>query len=300
MSKDLEITARNLGSLTLAKYCPRCLWYLLRLRFHAPFNSFGAGIFNAMERAERAVVTYYLDDRGCLPKEFSPFCDCTARIEYPNHWSKFRYQHESGVILYGVPDDIFKLEDETLCVLDYKTAKAKGNDDPFHGQYEVQVVGYANIAEVGLGLGTVALGGLLYWEVQTDDVLTDPKSHYDSKTLYVPFKPSTVEITINYGILDPLLKEAKKVWKTSTPPDGADGCSDCKKLDLLFALEQGIEAHDAWELRRSSFRDARSQVLSRGLRRQGRRKQALQELAELGDLMFQEDGVTANWEFLHG
>lgn len=161
------------------------------------------------------------------------------------------------MILYGVPDDIFRRKSGSLCLLDYKTAKAKGNDDPFHSQYEVQVVGYANIAEVGLALGTVTLGGLLYWEIQTDNILAEPEGHYKSGGLWVPFKPSTVEIEIYYAILDPLLKEAKKVWKVSTPPEGADGCSDCKKLDLLFAFEQGIEAQDAWTLRMLNFRDAR-------------------------------------------
>jgi hypothetical protein len=261
------------------------------MKFHPPFNSFGAGIFNALESAERAVVLHFIEEEGKLPREFSPFCDCTAMIEYPKHWSKFRYTHKSGVVLYGVPDEILLLKDGTLCVLDYKTAKAKGNDDPFHSQYEIQVVGYANIAEIGLNLGTV------YWEVQTDAVLQAPEEHYDSsKTLYVPFKPAALEIEIDYSLLDPLVKEAKKVWATTVPPSGRDNCKDCQKLDALFALEQEVECEDAWMLKSMAFTDQHASIIGRHYMLRSRRLQALSELIKFDDRQLDSESMAANWE----
>lgn len=299
MSSQIAITARNLGSLTLDKYCPRCLWYLLRMKFHPPFDSFGAGIFYALEKSEKAVIGHFLESDGCLPKEFAPFCDCVERVDYPTHWSKFRYEHESGIILYGACDDIFRLKDGTLCVCDHKTAKNKGADDPFHGQYEVQVVGYSNIAEIGLELGTVTRGVLMYWEVQLDDLLNDVSGHYKQKTMSVPFIPKPLEVTIDYSILDPLLEEVNKVWETGVPPEGREGCGDCKKLDLLFAIEQEAEAQDAYMLKMfGSFRDTRNEIMGRVFRRRTRRRSALEELSQSEEHAFASDGLAGNWEFL--
>src|ERR1700752_2624190 len=101
----LEITPRNLGGILLKHFCKRCFCYLLKMRFHAPFNSFGAGIFNSMQRIEEAVVGHYLEKDGCLPKQFAPLCECTSRVEFPRHWSSYRYTHKSGVVLYGQPDE---------------------------------------------------------------------------------------------------------------------------------------------------------------------------------------------------
>ena len=150
LNTDIRITPRNLGSICLDGYCPRCFKYLLIQKFHPPFNHFGAAIFSDMQKSQEAVIGFYLDRDGCLPKEFSPFSDCSSRANFPRHWSKFSYTHESGVILYGAPDEIFHRKDGTLCVVDLKTAHCKKGKDPFRGQYEVQVVGYADIAE-GLG-----------------------------------------------------------------------------------------------------------------------------------------------------
>lgn len=55
-------------------------------------------------------------------------------------------------MLYGQPDEVLNRKDGTLCIIDHKTAHAKGLDDPFHAQYELQVIGYGAIAE-GLELG---------------------------------------------------------------------------------------------------------------------------------------------------
>lgn len=81
---------------------------------------------------------YYLDKDGCLPKQFAPFCDCKERTECSKH---FRYTHESGIVLYGSPDQVLNRKDDSLCVIDHKTAHPKGNNDGFYNQYEPQVIG---------------------------------------------------------------------------------------------------------------------------------------------------------------
>lgn len=298
---ELAITPRNLGSLRLKHYCPRCLFYLLRMRFHPPFASFGAGIFNALQRVQEAIVGHHLDKTGGLPREFPHFCDCCSRIEFPKHWSKFRYTHESGVILYGQPDEIFQLKNGSLCVIDHKTAKNKGVDDPFHGQYETQVVGYSNIAEVGLELGTVSEGGLFYWEVQTESVEADPAAHYEKPAVCVEFIPKPLEVTIDYAMLDPLIKEVQDIWNTREAPGGRDGCADCKKLHVLLGIQRDLEARDAkWLKDFGDLQEVRNQVIEPGYRRIKAYADALHELETMGDAAFDPNGIPTNWEFFPG
>jgi hypothetical protein len=297
MSDELSITPRNLGSISLAVHCPRCFFYLLRMRFHPPFNSFGAAIFNDMQKMQEAVIGAFLETKGSLPKEFSPFCDCSSRADFPHHWSKFKFTHETGVILYGAPDEIFVLKSGDLCVIDHKTAHNKGHDDPYHGQYRVQVVGYANIAE-GLHIGTVTLGGLLYWDAQRDTVLTSPSDYYSKGVLTVPFIPKPLEVKIDYSILDPLLKEALTVWNADNPPDGRSGCKDCKKLDFLFGIEQQMIAKDAALLRKHpQVMSLRREITVRDYNRNVRMLDAMQELRQNGESIFEPEGMVANWEF---
>lgn len=100
---DLAITPKRLGQIQMATYCARCFWYLLRLKFHPPFDHFGGAIFKKMEQIQMAIVGNLLDNDGRLPDEFAPFCNLVSRVDYPRHWSKFQYQHKSGVLLYGEP-----------------------------------------------------------------------------------------------------------------------------------------------------------------------------------------------------
>ena len=54
-----------------------------------------------------------------------------------------------------------------------------------------------------LGLGDVTLGGLLYWEAQVREVQDDAAGHYKGSKLFLPFSPNTLEIKMDYSILDP-------------------------------------------------------------------------------------------------
>lgn len=298
MPATLAITPRNLGSICLPGYCPKCLRYLLELKWHPPYCHFGAAIFGDMQRSQEAILGYYLDKNGSLPKEFTPFCDCSSRADFPKHWSKFKYTHKSGVVLYGAPDEILRRKNGTLCVIDHKTAHNKGDGDKFHGQYRTQVVGYANIAE-GLELGKVTRGGLLYWEAQVADVLENPSDYYKGGILAMPFMPSTVEIKIDYSILDPLLKELKDVWNASAFPEGREGCNDCKGRELLDAIEENLRIQDRMALR--AYSDApgkRRTLINQDFNRSSRLSALLTEFSQIGEGIFSHDGVIANWEFV--
>jgi PD-(D/E)XK nuclease superfamily len=298
---DLRITPKRLGLIMVAAFCLHCFWYRLHLKFREPFSFFGGAIFKNMEQAEMAIIGQLLDKDGKLPKEFAPFCDVTERVEYPRHWTKYKYILPSGVELYGEPDDIFKLADGTLAVIDHKTAQPKGDDDPLLPCYEVQVIGYGLIAERGLDLGEVSKGGLFYWGANHETVISDPAKYYHNQKLWMPFTPKPHSIEIDYKRLDAPLKQAVELWEAKTPPDRSEKCPDCKKLDALLGIEAEVQkqlslsdqkllactGHNHW---------GRQQVMQRIFTDNSARYAALRDLHdEAGDLAFAEDGVMANW-----
>jgi PD-(D/E)XK nuclease superfamily len=302
---DLTITPKRLGLIEMDSFCPRCFWYLLRQKFHPPFDHFGGAIFSNMEQSQMAVVGHLLEEGKGLPEEFDPFCDLVCRIDFPRHWSKFKHTLDSGVLLYGVPDDLFEVSDGSIAVIDFKTAQPKGSDDPFMPCYEIQVIGYSFIAEFGLNLGEVSKGGLFYWGSEYKDVVAAPGKFYRNKKLWMPFAPKPHAIEIDYSRLDKPLEEAVRLWEARTPPERTDKCKDCKKLDALFAIEAEVEKQlglsDQLVLSGSGHdRRAVQYVIRRVYNRQSARSSALLELRDDAmELTFAADGMVANWEMFH-
>lgn len=294
---NFAVSAKNLGSINIKNYCPRCLWFMIHIKFHPPFR-FSGRLFGDAEACQKAIVGYFLHKDGCLPKPFGPIRDCCARIEYPNHWSTFGYTHDSGVDIYGVPDEIFQRENGSLCVVDHKSAHAKGEDDPFFGQYVAQVNAYANIAEEGLGLGTVTMGALLYWEAQVGAVKDDPAGHYQNGRLLMPLDVKPLQVKIDYKLLDHLTEEFKDIKTATSPPDGRKGCQDCTKLDLLFAIDQDLRLRDRVSLRQNQDRDhIRKIIYNRVFNRDNHLRDLLQEFEAGDEDLFASDGMVASWDF---
>jgi hypothetical protein len=299
MSEELRITPRNLGCINLATYCPACFKYLLHQRFQPP-HGMKAAIFTDAQKCQEAILGYYFENDGGLPSEFDPFCDCVGRVDCNKHWSKFKHLHESGVLLYGSPDEVLRRKDGSICIIDHKTAHNKGDKDEFHGQYVTQVTGYSHIAE-GMGFGEATNGGLLYWWAQVEAVQADPSSHYKRATLSMPFKPCPLEVKLDYKMLPPLIKEFKKVWNASQVPDSREGCEDCKKRNLLFAIEEQFNRQDRVELQdyaSMGWESRRRQVRDRIARKADDRRKLLAEFGAVGDAIFSRNGMVANWEFL--
>ena len=298
MSEELAISPRNLGCIRLKKYCPKCLKFMLLLKFHPPYASFGGQIFSDAQKSQEAILGHYFATDGCLPKEFDPFCDCVGRVECNKKYTQYRTTHTSGIVLYGEPDEVLWLKNGSVCVLDHKTARNRGDDDKFHGQYETQVVGYCYIAE-GLGLGKATKGGLLYREAQPEAVQANPADHYTRSTLWLGFKPSPLAVAVDYSTLDPLIEELQAIWKATELPEGRDGCDDCKKRELLFAIDEEYKRQNETVLRDYADVDCiRRPVRQLMWAQTAYRQKLLAEFGALGVAIFSRDGLIANWEYL--
>jgi hypothetical protein len=299
---DLRITPKRLGQILMDSFCARCFWYLLQQRFHPTFDHFGGAIFNDLERAQMAVVGDLLQKNRELPEEFAPFCDLVDRVEYPRNWRKFKHILDSGVELYGVPDDIFNVSDGSIAIIDHKSAHPREGKDPYLPCYQTQVIGYALIAEFGLNLGCVSKAGLFYWSAQHEAVISEPGKSYHHKKLWMSFVPKPVAFDIDYALLDAPLKEAVRLWDENTPPERSDGCKDCKKLDALMAIDARIqellEVGDQ-KILSSCARDPYvvNFVQQRIHNRKSVRGSALVELCdERSELNFADDGMVAMWD----
>jgi len=295
---NLEITPKRLGMIAVKKYCPRDFWYLLQFRFRPPFNSFGGAIFKQMEQIQMAIVWYFLNKDGELPAEFAPFCDLVSRVEFPRHWSTYKYLLDSGVLLYGEPDDILNVSDGTIAIVDHKTAFNKGGEDPFLPCYEIQCIGYGMIAEHGLKLGTVSKAGLFYWEVQHKAVQADPAKFYKDKKVWAPFVPKPLLVEMDYSRLAPVLKEAEKVWDAKTPPKGAEGCEDCEKLEALFAMQAQIERQLMKNDQKVLAMSGNDRLIANNIQQENydRNRTRIEALLKVQDFQFAADGIVANWD----
>lgn len=317
MDQPDKITAKNLGYLAIEDQCLADFWWLSHMRFRPALSNFGAAIFNDCQSIQEAMLGYYLEKDGCLPKQFAPFCDIKERVNVNKHWAKFGYLHKSGVWLYGSPDEVVRRADDRFAILDHKTAHPKHDmteqpaksgsvakaKDRFAPMYEIQIAGYTLIGDEGLGLGRPSPGALLYWDMQNKAVIENPAKFIRDGMVWAAFSPVIFEVDIDYSRIDKLLKEALKIWKSKVPPEGRENCKECKKLAATFAIQCEVEnalsvrdhtaltmsGNDPWVFQR---------VVQRFHDRASFRLSALYELREASEpLELETDGIAAHWEF---
>jgi hypothetical protein len=148
-----------------------------------------------------------------------------------------------GLTLVGMPDAVFKKKDETLCLVDYKTAGYKGEEDPFMPCYETQLWGYARLLE-HYGIGTVSSMALVYFANTLRDYDENPLDLLTNDGIQVPFAVKIHPVKVNHDGLDPLLKDFRMYADLPAPPDGNDKCKTCKRLKFLFEIEQRLRGNE--------------------------------------------------------
>lgn len=305
MKHEYSCTPRNLGNLAVANPCPDCFWWLSKLRFRAPLSHFGAAVFSDCQRMQEAMIGYYLDKLGHLPKQFAPFDDITGRNQVKKNWQEFGYMHKSGVWLYGSPDEVFDRRDASVVIGDHKTSHPKDEEDPdpLLPLYEIQIIGYGNIAEVGLRLGKTSGLFLLYWDLQHKAVISDPGSFVEDGKLWTYMIPHVHEVELDYSRLDGLLKEAKKIWKSKVPPEGNVKCKGCDEMKAVFALQKAVEKEmrnqDQTIISMSGHdQTVVNTIAQRNYDRQSRVYAAFDRLlGREGAPVFSTDTMAANWQY---
>lgn len=105
---SLVISAGNLGTLALRRFCPRCFWLELKLT-DVPFRQPLPGIFSSIDSYVKNVVRIHFDDTGSLPSWY-PEVGRVKGYEASMHWSKFQVTHEQTGVTHGFQANNVSLE----------------------------------------------------------------------------------------------------------------------------------------------------------------------------------------------
>ena len=238
MNEPIKISAKNLGVLALKNYCPRCFYMKLKMGFRIPYQIF-PGIFSSIDSYSKKITWSHVAKYNKVPQWFSPWGKFKTVIPAPHH-SKFHFTDErTGIKLTGVPDDIFQMEDGRYFIVDYKTARFTGNQDSLMPIYRVQLNGYSLIFEK-LGLGKIGGIGLCYYEPQGQaPVERDIGGFIRQDGFVMPFQAHLKRLELNpEGVVNPLLKQVRKIWDMKQVPAAKEGCRDCQLLGEMMKLSK--------------------------------------------------------------
>lgn len=223
MTESLQISAKGLGN-ALPGACPRCLW--VTLHFDLPYQRF-PGVFSTIDRFVKNAVHDAFDRTGKLPPWY-PDIGRVAAYERDLSFRRFRVWDDALEIdLAGSPDDVFRMADGSIHIVDYKTAKLTAGQKEYLPLYEVQLNAYAYLAEA-VGLTPVRALSLIYLQPNGDrDAGTDagPALAFEATRVPVELKPE--------ALIPPLLESTRRMFDLAAPPASAEDCEDCARLDTL-------------------------------------------------------------------
>ena len=233
--EPIQISGKNLGQLALAaEFCPRCFWLRLHSQQRLPYQIF-PGVFSSIDAFTKKVTAAHFAQHHRAPAWFKNLGDIKKLIPVPHH-SKFRFMDETtGILLTGAPDDLVLKADETLVVVDYKTARFTENQDSLLPLYLVQLNSYAVIGE-RIGLGTVSALALIYYEPMTDVGADDVDSVVAADGFAMRFVAKVLPVELALDKIPLLLARVREIYDLQYPPTGRAGCRDCRLLDGLVEL----------------------------------------------------------------
>lgn len=234
---QIRISGKNLGQLALRDFCPRCFWVRLKCGEKLPFQIF-PGVFASIDSFSKKITNSHFRMHGRIPSWFAGFEDLGQPIKALHHSTFNTLDEDTGILLTGVPDEVFRHADKSLFIADYKTARHTDHQDELLPMYSVQLNSYAVIAE-RIALGKVHGLGLVYYEPPGDiddealcaSTLDDGfVMRFGAKLLTIPLEPATIL---------PLLRKVREIHDMATAPDRRPECKDCRLLDRLVEVVNG-------------------------------------------------------------
>ena len=230
----MRISAKNLGILALPDCCERCFWMRARLGWKSPW-AIMPGIFSSIDGFSKRAILAYFEKTGHFPLWIAGRWADVRPLPTPHH-STFRLvDPETGIVLTGVPDLMLGLPRRRLAILDLKTARFSKHQDFLLPMYQIQLIGYAIIAE-SLAMGHVEALGLVYGEPPANDDDTSLDALVDDRGFSMPFKATAEPIELDRALIPPLLKRAKGILEMEKAPEGREGCKECRMVGELVGI----------------------------------------------------------------
>lgn len=219
-----------LGKLAMPDFCPRCFWIEMRSdKF--PFALPMPGIFSSIDAYGKNVVHSFFDRNGSLPSWFPNIGRVTGYMRGLHH-STFNFTDGStAIMLTGVPDDIYEMEDGSYVIVDYKTARFTERQDALLPLYEVQLNAYAYVAR-HTGLAPITSLFLIYMEPQTGEETWEQSASGNHFSIGFSATPKQLELRPE-GYIDSLLDEARGILEGPSPTPRV-GCGNCTVLETFL------------------------------------------------------------------
>ena len=233
----LTISATELGYYASFGFCPRCAWVRLHIK-DLPFQSF-PGIFSSIDRYNKLLVRNHFLREDRPPEWLSAIGNAVEYVE-PPHWSAFKAADpDTGVTLRGEADAIFRLDDGSYAIADYKTTRYNPAYRSMFRAYRAQLNAYAYIGE-RLGFSPVSRLALVYMEPVTQEEAAQEPGLVHQKGFTMDFHARVVPVDLEPGrLLPPLLRRAARIHEMQTPPPGRKNCKDCEALGRLLEALAG-------------------------------------------------------------
>ena len=199
-----------------------------KLGWRAPW-AIMPGIFSSIDAFSKRAILAYHDRHGRLPSWIAGRWAEARPLPIPHHTVFRLVDPETGIVLTGVPDLMLGLQGIGLAILDLKTARHSRHQDELLPMYQVQLVGYALIAE-GLGMGHVEALGLVYCEPPANDEDEGLDACVGDHGFTMPFRATAVPVGLDRTMIPPLLERAKGILGMEHTPRVREGCQDCRMV----------------------------------------------------------------------
>jgi hypothetical protein len=238
----LRLTGRTLGELALPDACDRCYVIKHRMTVRPPFSIPMPGIFSTIDSQTKRLVHHHFIKYGHAPRYLDPIC---ADIQnYLNssllHWNRYQYlDPETGILMVGSPDDIFVAGNGDYHLVDYKCAKFTARQDELFPLYQIQLISYALIGE-SCGYKPMKSATLAYCEPLTGDIPAQDQSNHQPRGFKLGFAVKLLPVELEYDLLPPLLRRARKLLSLKKPPERKLGCEGCYAIADLFLAHDGV------------------------------------------------------------
>jgi len=234
MNNQITISAKNLGSLAMPDFCPRCFWIKQQVRNKLPFQIF-PGIFSSIDAYTKRVIHSWFDQKKNQPPWLKKLGEFKGYID-PPHYTRYHTLIEKyNIVLRGSPDGILVRKDGSYFIIDYKTAKFTPGQDELFPMYDAQLNSYALIGE-RLDLNPVSGLALIYTEPVTDDKSAASDEIRKDYGFSMRFSAHIENVEKDASRLYPLMKKVREINDLPIPPEGITGCKDCEKLENLISI----------------------------------------------------------------
>jgi hypothetical protein len=161
MRERTRISGSNLGVLASNEACRRCFWLMLLIGSKFPYRFGFPGVMFSLDKLEKNIVEAAIEHNGAAPDWMGDLA--SAEPVFSN--KPLLCEHESGMTVTGIPDAVFLMPDNSLGLIDYKTARFRGPDDPLLIKYVVQLGVYTYLLEK-THEKKVSKAGLLYFQAE--------------------------------------------------------------------------------------------------------------------------------------